>query len=434
MKIKFLYFIFALICILNIANAKPILNINHWQTNNGALVYFVKTTQLPILDVRVLFNAGSRQDNKLHGIANLTARTLDEGTNKFNANQIAEKFDEVGTQFHIGVNRDISILSLRCLTKKTSLMPSIDLLHDIISNPIFPPKEFKRVKSQILTEIVAQLQQPTIIATLDFYKNLYGNSPYAHPVIGTQVSVKSIELSDVIKFYHKYYTAKNAIIILVGKISKKTAKELANKITTNLMKGTSIPPLPQTQPITQNLVKHISHPGTQSYIRLGCIGINFDNKNYFPILVGNHILGGGILVSRLFNEVRQKGGLSYSVKSKFILLKNRGPFMILLQTKNKSRNQALKITKKVLNDFVKKGATPQELQDAKKFLRGSFALQRGSSAKIANLLSMMAFYQLPLNYLDTYKQNINAVTTKQIKKAFQEIIGRQKLVIVSVGA
>lgn len=108
--------------------------------------------------------------------------------------------------------------------------------------------------------------------------------------------------------------------------------------------------------------------------------------------------------------------------------------MILLQTKNKSRNQALKITKKVLNDFVKKGATPQELQDAKKFLRGSFALQRGSSAKIANLLSMMAFYQLPLNYLDTYKQNINAVTTKQIKKAFQEIIGRQKLVIVSVGA
>jgi zinc protease len=220
MKIKFLYCFLILICGLNIATAKPILNINHWQTNNGALVYFVKTTQLPILDVRVLFNAGSAQDNKLHGIANLTARMLDEGTNKFNANQIAEKFDEIGTQFQINVNRDISILSLRCLTKKTSLMPSIDLLHDIISNPIFPLKEFNRIKSQVLTEITAQQQLPTIIATLDFYKNLYGNSPYAHPVIGTQASVKSIKLSDTIKFYHKYYTAKNAIIILVGNVSK----------------------------------------------------------------------------------------------------------------------------------------------------------------------------------------------------------------------
>jgi zinc protease len=199
------------------------------------------------------------------------------------------------------------------------------------------------------------------------------------------------------------------------------------------VKGTSIPPLPQTQPVTQNLVKHIAYPGTQSYIRLGCIGINFDKKNYFPILIGNHILGGGLLVSRLFNEVRQKHGLSYSVKSKFILLKNRGPFIILLQTKNKSRNQALEITKKVLNDFVKKGPTPQELQDTKKFLHGSFALQRASNAKITNLLSMMAFYKLPLDYLDTYKQNINAVTAEQIKKTFQEIIGRQKLVIVSVG-
>jgi zinc protease len=424
MRIKLLHcIILTLICGLNIAAAKPILNINHWQTNNGATAYFVKATQLPILDVRVLFNAGSRQDNKLYGIANSTAMMLDEGTNQLNANQIAE----------IDVNRDMSILSLRCLTKKTSLIPSINLLHDLISNPIFPLNEFKRVKSQILTEIVAQLQQPTIIATLNFYKNLYGNSPYAHPVIGTQASVKSIKLSDVKKFYHKYYTAKNAIIILVGNISPQTAHILANKIAANLPTGKPIPPLPQTQPVTQNLVKHISYPGTQSYIRLGCVGINFDNKNYFPILIGNHILGGGILVSRLFNEVRQKNGLSYSVKSKFILLKNRGPFIISLQTKNKLRNKALKITQKVLNDFVKKGPTQQELQDAKKFLLGSFALQRASNAKIANLLSMMAFYKLPLDYLDTYKQNVNAVTAEQIKQTFQEIIGKQKLVIVSVG-
>lgn len=434
MKIKLPYIIFTLFCGLNLAYAKPILNINHWQTNNGALVYFVKATQLPMLDVRVLFNAGSRQDNKLYGIANLTAKMLDEGANQFNANQIAEKFDELGTQFQINVNRDMSMLSLRCLTKKTSITPSINLLHDIISNPTFPIKELKRIKAQILTEITAQLQFPTIIATLNFYKNLYKNSPYAHQPLGTLASIKLIKPKDIIKFYHQYYTAKNTIIVLVGNASSQSAHILANKITKDLPQGKPIPPLPQTQPITQNLTKHIPYPGTQSYIRMGCIGINFKDKNYFPVLVGNHILGGGILVSRLFNEIRQKRGLSYSVKSKFILLKNRGSFMILLQTKNKSRNQALKITKKVLRNFVKAGPLSQELQDAKKFLLGSFALQRASSAKIANLLSIMAFYQLPLDYLDTYKQNVNAVTTQDVKNAFQKIIGQQKLVTVSVGS
>lgn len=422
-----------LICIYNIACAKPILNINHWQTKNGASVYFVKTTQLPMLDVRVLFNAGSKQDNKLYGIANLTAKMLGEGAAQFNANQIAEKFDELGTQFHINVNRDMSILNLRCLTKKTPLTSSINLLHDIISNPTFPLKEFARIKTQALTEIIAQQQLPTMIATLNFYKNLYKNAPYAHQPLGTQASIKSIEISDAIKFYQEYYMPKNAAIVLVGDVSSQTARILANKITASLPQGKPISSLPQTQPITQNLTKHIPYPSTQSYIRMGCIGINFKDKNYFPILVGNHILGSGILVSRLFNEIRQKRGLSYSVKSKFVLLKNRGPFMILLQTKNKSRNQTLKITEKVLRNFVAAGPSPQELRDAKKFLIGSFALQRASNAKIANLLSMMAFYKLPLNFLDTYQQNINAVTAQDVKTAFEKIIGRQKLVMISVG-
>jgi len=433
-KFKFFYIIFILFSGLNLAYAKPILNINHWQTGNGALVYFVKAAQLPMLDVRVLFNAGSRQDDRLYGIANLTARILDEGTDHFNADQIAEKFDKLGTQFHINVNRDMSMLSLRCLTKKTPLSLSINLLHDIISNPIFPPKELRRIKAQTLTEIIAQLQFPTIFATLNFYKTLYGNAPYAHSPLGTLVNVKSIKPKDIIKFYQKHYTARNAIIVLVGNISLQTAHILANKITANLPQGKPIPLLPQTQPITQNLTKHIPHPGTQSYIRIGCIGISLNDKNYFPILVGNHILGSGILVSRLFNEVRQKRGLSYSVKSKFILLKNRGPFIILLQTKNKSKNQALHITKKVLTTFIKTGPTSQELQDAKKFLLGSFALQRASFAKIANLLSIMAFYKLPLDYLDTYKQNVNAVTVRDVKNAFQKIIGQQKLITISVGS
>ncbi|MGD9109293.1 MAG: pitrilysin family protein, partial [Gammaproteobacteria bacterium] len=411
--------------IANIAFAKPIINIHHWQTNNKVPVYFVQTTRSPILDVRVLFNAGSAKDNNLYGIANLTGTMLNEGTNQLNNNQIAEKFDEIGTQFNISINRDISILSLRCLTKNNLLIPSIELLNSIITNPSFPAKELKRLKQQITTEIAADQQLPAIVATQTFYQTLYGNSPYAHTIMGTKKTVQMIRRSDIVKFYQQYYSTKNMMIILVGNISKNTASLLANKITANLPAGIKHIPAPQAQPITKNLIKSIAFPGTQSYIRIGCLGINYNDPNLFPVLIGNYILGSGVFVSRLFSEVRQKHGLSYSVKSELIFLKNRGPFYILLQTKNQSKNKALQIAKLVLNNFIQSGPTQQELKDAKKFLLGNFALQLSNNDKIANIISTIAFYNLPIDYLDTYAQKVQTITTQDVKKSFQSIIGTQ---------
>lgn len=419
--------------IINIAYAKPTIKIHYWQTNNKVPVYFVHTTRSPMLDVRVLFDAGSAKDHHLYGIANLTGNMLNEGADQLNNNQIAEKFDEAGTQFNINVNRDMSVLSLRCLTKNNLLIPSIDLLHNIITSPNFPAKELKRLKQQIITEIAADQQQPSIVATKTFYQALYGNSPYAHTIIGTKKTIQMIHRSDIVKFYQQHYTAKNMMIILIGNISKNTANLLANKITANLPTGIKHIPAPQAQPITNNLTKHIEFPGTQSYIRIGCLGINHNNPKLFPMIAGNYILGSGTFVSRLFGEVRQKYGLSYSVKSKLLFLKNRGPFYILLQTKNQSKNQALQIAKQVLNNFIQAGPTQQELKDAKKFLLGNFALQLSDNTKIANIISTIAFYNLPINYLDTYAQKVQAVTTQDVKKAFQTTIGTQKLVTIIVG-
>lgn len=419
--------------IANITYAKPTIKIQHWQTANKVPVYFVHTTRSPILDVRVLFDAGSAKDNNLYGIANLTGSMLDEGTDQLSNHQIAEKFDEVGTQFDISVNQDISIFSLRCLTKNNLLMPSVELLHSLIIKPSFPAEELKRLKQQIVTEIAADQQLPTVLATQTFYQTLYGNSPYAHAVMGTKKTIQMINRSDIVKFYQQNYTAKNMMIILVGNISKDTANLLANKITADLPNGIKQIPALQAQPITNNLTKHVEFPGTQSYIRIGCLGINYDNLNLFPMILGNYILGSGAFVSRLFGEVRQKHGLSYSVKSQLLFLKDRGPFYILLQTKNQSKNQALQIAKRVLNDFIQTGPTQQELKNTKKFLLGNFALQLSDNAKIASMISTIAFYKLPINYLDTYAQKVNAVTAQDIKKAYQTIIGTQKLITISVG-
>jgi zinc protease len=412
---------------------KPVLPIQKWRTKNNVPVYFIRTTTLPILDICLTFAAGSAYDKQLYGIAALTNSMLDEGAGKLNADQIAAGFDNVGAQFATSATRDMGIVSLRSLTKPAALTPATTLLTQIITQPTFPNQELQRLKHQTITDINAQQQLPAVIASKAFYQNLYGNHPYAHPVIGTRQTVNKVNRQHIIQFYREHYTAANAVLTLVGDITQKQAKQLSNMITAKLPQGKPATPLTDAQPITSTITKFIKFPGTQAYIRLGYLGINYHDPNYFPLFVGNYILGGGVLVSRLFNTVRQKHGLSYSIKSNFILLKNRGAMMISLQTKNKSHDQAIAITNKVLQQFIAQGPSKQELQAAQKHLVGSFALKLDSNAKIMDALTTLAFYHLPLNYFDTYKQKIMRVTTPQIKAAFQKLITPQKITTIVLG-
>jgi zinc protease len=430
---KVSYVLFALLFAAGNIFAKPVLPIRHWQTHNNVQVYFVQAKQLPMLDVRAVFDAGSRYDGQQYGLAALTSSMLNEGVNTLNADQIAEKFDNIGAQFSANTSRDMSILSLRCLTKKPILNSAVSLFNKIITQPTFPQDALGRLKNQALAVIAQQQQSPATVANKTFFENLYKDHPYAHSIVGKKETVNKITQQDAQQFYKKYYSAKNMSLILVGDVSLKKAHDIAAKIVNKLPGGNKASGQALANPVEKKLVQKINFPGTQSYIRVGCLGINYQDPNYYPLLVGNYILGKGMLISRLFLKLRQQHGLTYSAKSHFLLLQERGPFMISLQTKNESATKALKMTKQVLREFVHFGLTPQELASAKKYLLGSFALKFDSNAKIANALIPLAFYNLPENYFDTYKQKIDAVTNSQIKSAFQKIMGKQKLVTVLVG-
>jgi zinc protease len=168
-------------------------------------------------------------------------------------------------------------------------------------------------------------------------------------------------------------------------------------------------------------------------VRLGQVGIDHSNPNYFPLMVGNYILGGGSMVSRLSQEVREKRGLTYGIDSQFAPMPGEGPFIISLSTKNKETANALKITEDTLHTFINEGPNKQELEAAKQYLTGSFPLSLASNRSIATLLLRMAFYHLPDNYLDTYVARINAVTQDEIKKAFKQQINPEKLLLITVG-
>jgi zinc protease len=166
---------------------------------------------------------------------------------------------------------------------------------------------------------------------------------------------------------------------------------------------------------------------------MGYPGIKRIDPDYFTLYVGNYILGGGGFVSRLTEEVREKRGLVYNVYSYFMPLAEQGPFQIGLQTKKEQSNEALKVVHETLDKFMQNGVTEKELQAAKDNIIGGFPMRIDSNGKILDYISMIGFYQLPLTYLDDYNKKVAAVTTAQIKEAFNRRIDRKKLVTVIVG-
>jgi zinc protease len=158
-----------------------------------------------------------------------------------------------------------------------------------------------------------------------------------------------------------------------------------------------------------------------------------DDPEYYPLYVGNHILGGSGLVSRISEEVREKRGLSYSAYSYFIPMRYKGPYTLGLQTRNEQTQEAISVMRKTLQDFIDDGPTEKELKASKQNITGGFPLRISSNGKIADNLSSIGFYNLPLDYLDTFNDHVDAVTVEQIKAAFKNRVHPDKMVTVTVG-
>lgn len=404
-----------------------------WHTKNGAKVVFYQAMEVPMLDISIAFAAGSAYDGKQFGLSALTSDLLAQGNAGMDATQIAEKIADTGAQFNNEISRDMVVLSLKTLTNEDALKRAIDTFGLIISKPDFPKDAFEREKSQQLMAIAQTQESPDDVANQVFFKTLYQTHPYAHPVNGTRESVKALMLSDVHQFYQQYFVGSNAVIVLVGAIDQKKAQQIAEQLTQNLPKGKPAATIPKANQLKNGEKVSIDFPSSQTMLRLGQIGIDHHNPDYFPLTVGNYILGGGALVSRLAYEVREKRGLSYSVVSQFMPMPGDGPFIISLSTHSKQAATALKVTEDTLNNFITQGPNTQELLDAKQYLTGSFPLSLASNSSIANMLLRIAFYHLPDNYLDSYVARINAVTADDIKKAFQHQVHPNKMLLVSVG-
>lgn len=404
-----------------------------WQTSNGAQVVFYQAMEVPMLDINIAFAAGSAYDGQHFGLSALTRSLLDQGNGGLDATAIAEKLADTGAQFNSESSRDMLVLSLKTLTQAAALKQAMEAFSLILNKPDFTKDSFKREKNQQLLAIAQTQESPNDVANQTFFHKLYGTHPYAHPVNGTKEKVQALNLQQVREFYKKYLVASNAVIVIVGAIDETQARQLADQLIGSRPKGQPAASIPQAPQLTSGEQIIINFPSSQTVLRLGQIGITHHSPAYFPLLVGNYILGGGSLVSRLSLEVREKRGLTYGVSSQFIPMPGEGPFLISLSTQNKQAETALKLTEETLAQFIAEGPQEPELTAAKQYLTGSFPLSLASNSNIANMLLRIAFYHLPDDYLDSYTASINAVTTSEIKQAFQALIHPERLLVISVG-
>lgn len=421
------------LCAALSGNALAAPSIEQWTSGQAVRTLFVAAPELPMLDIAVTFGAGSNRDAELAGLSQLTHGLLSAGSDTMDADTVAEKFEEVGARYGYDVNLDHSRVSLRSLTEERLLEQALSTFVEILTRPDFPQKDFQRLKNQALTAIRDEQQRPDRIAGKAFYRTVYGTHPYAQPVSGSEGSVQAIALADVKAFRRQYLVAENAIIAIVGAVDTDQARRISEYIASRLPRGTRPSPVPPPQPATEDQYRFIPYPSQQSHVYLGQLGIARGDPDYFILYTGNYVLGGGGFSSRLMKRIRKQLGLSYSVYSYFFPLQQPGPFMLGLQTRADQAQMALDQALQLVQDYVDQGPSGEELELAKKSIIGGFPLRVDQNSDILAYLSLIGYYDLPLDYLDTFTARIAEVTQADVRAAFSRHLHTDRMVKIVVG-
>ncbi len=407
--------------------------IQSWYTKNGAKVVFVEAPEIPMLDIRVVVDAGSARDGDKYGVALVTSDLLTEGAGDWSADQIAERIASVGSNLGSTSAKDMAWITLRTLTEKEALQKSLETMQVVINQPKFPKKDFQRQIQNMLIGLRREQQSPSAIASRAYIQNLYQNHPYGHRSAGTKESIPLLTRSDVFAFHKQFYVGKNTIIAMVGAIKRPQAQAIAEQLTQGMPIGEHAPQLPIPAIAKEKIEQQIDFPSSQSHIRMGQLLVNREDPDYLALYVGNHLLGGSGLVSMLAEEVREKRGLSYSVYSYLSPMRVGGEYIFGAQTKTSKTQEALDVMRQTLKDFIKKGPDAKKLMASKKNITGGFPIKVASNSKIAQYIAMIAFYDLPLDYLETFVKRINAIDVAKVKDAFMRRVHPDKMVTIIVG-
>jgi len=407
--------------------------IERWETESGMRVLYAPAPALPMVDIRLTFDAGAARDGERSGLARLTSNGLSLGTEAMDADTLAERFEAAGARFSTSSARDMGIVTLRTLTEPDWMAEALDVFSELLAAPAFPEEGLARERRQMLRGLQRERQEPGSVASRRFYQLMYGDHPYGNPPNGREDTIPTLTREDVENFYREFYTAGNAVLALTGAISRSGAEALAERIASALPAGDRAPALPAVPALEGPVTERIAFPSEQAHIFIGAPALRRDDPDYYPLTVGNHALGGGGFTSRLFREVRTQRGLAYSVFSSVRPMAAEGPFLVNMQTGTDQADEAIGVLRDELERLHRDGVDAEELEASRANITGGFPLRLASNQNIVQNLGMMGFYDLPLDFLAAHNDRIEAVSVDDVHEAFQRRIDLDRLVTVVVG-
>lgn len=435
-------YIYLVLCALLPISAFAGIPIQHWTHSNGAQVYLVEAKTIPMLDVQVDWFAGAVGDpDKKLGLASMTATLVDKGS-KVNGRLVSEadisdQLASLGASLSFSAGAEKASMRLRTLSDVQRRDALVKLASEILKAPLFDQNILMREKSRAIAAIKESNLKPEFILSKEFDRQIYRGHPFGKEA--TVETVQSIAAADIQEFYKSRYAVQDAKITIVGDIGREDADQLIDRLMSSLPKKAKV--LTQAPEVKlfekkspdQNVIK-IPHAAQQAHISIGMPTITRKDPDYFPMLLGNYVLGGGGFVSRLMKEVREKRGLAYSVYSYIAPGRQVGPFVAGMQTKKDQAELAVDVMKKTIADFIDAGPTESEIEAAKNNLINGFPLRIDSNRKILDNVASIAWNDLPLDTLETWTTQMRAVTREQVIAAYKKNLDIDKLVTVVVGA
>ena len=415
--------------------------IQHWTHASGARVYLVASPAIPMLDVQIDVDGGSRRDpSDRAGLAAATASMLSAGVAAqgdlpaLDENALSEAWVDLGAQMGVNAGLERFSASLRTLTEPDLLERAVALAARQLAAPAWPQAVWQRDRQRWLATLKEAETRPGTHAERAFSQAVYGDHPYGYEV--TAATLDTITVNDMRGFYRRHMAACRAQISLVGAIDRAVAERIVDRFVAALAPNgcEALPPVAEVAPLTQAVNQRIPFEAAQAQVLIGQPGYRRNDPEFFPLFIGNYILGGGGFVSRLTTEVREKRGLSYSAYSYFAPGLHAGAFQLGLTTRPDQADQAVSVAREVVRRFVDEGPTEAELKAARDYLVNGFALRFDSNRKLLDNVANIAWNGLPLDYLESWTSRVEAVTVADIRRAFARVLQPDRMVTVIVGA
>jgi zinc protease len=425
-----------------ITSAHAILPIEKLDSFKSAQAYLVQTKALPMVDIEISIDAGDRYDPVAKsGLATVVGQLMNYGAKSekgfLSEAQIADELADLGANLGVSVSGERAIMRIRTLSRKDLRDRAVQLASAMLSAPTYDAKILAREKQRMTTALLESETKPESVLDRRFRKSVYGNYPLANSP--TVQSIANISATDLQQFHKQYYRGDRMIVSIVGDVSKAEAAEIVQGLLQRVpQSGPAIAKLPEferspVEPLSQREVA-IPFDSQQAHIAMGMTAVTRSNPDYFPLLVGNYVLGGGGFVSRLMSEVREKRGLAYSVFSYFAPGKDAGIFQAGLQTKNDQATLALDVLSTTIAQFIANGPTQSELDAAKANLVNGYPLRIDNNRKLLDNVSSIVWNNLPLDTMEVWARQVEAVSLEQVKAAFQKYLAMDRMKIVVLGA